>query len=186
METTETQNQLTPLQKKIAKLEAEAKANLEKEIERVTKEEESKEARKVLSKKIYDEKVNLENRHNDYIKEFEKKYLVKYNLDETYKMGKDPKKLSVLEKCELVDKEIIDGKPKYKLSEDGKGIIGANGEKITSIIKFNDAENKKQTLGVTSYYKYLKPDTTKEEMEKLFPKKNIVIDKLTDGTITGK
>ena len=38
METTETQKTLTSLQKRIQKLEADAQANLEKEIEKVTKE----------------------------------------------------------------------------------------------------------------------------------------------------
>jgi hypothetical protein len=60
-------------------------------------------------------------------------------------------------------------KPKYTLSEDGKGIIGVNKEKITSIIKFDDAEGKKQTLGVHNYFMYLKPETTKQQLNQLFP-----------------
>lgn len=185
METTETQKTLTPLQKRIQKLEADAKANLEKEIEKVTKEENSKEGRKILGMKIKDEKAILEIQHNGYIKDFENDYGVKYNLHSNLDATETQTKLTVLDKCKLIDKEsLADGTPKYKLSIDEKAIIGAKGEPIRTVIKFDDSSNKPQTLGVITYYKYLKPDTTKEDIEKLFPKKDIVIDKLREGTLT--
>ncbi len=156
--------ELTPLEKRIERLKAESKAKLDQDIEKVTKEENAKEARKTLEKKIKDEKASLEVQHNKYIKDFEKEYGVTYQLGGTITENSGQKKLELLEKCKLVDKEM-----KYKLSEDGTGIIGVNGEKITSIIKFNDAEGKKQTLGVHNYYKHLKPETSKEDLNRLFP-----------------
>lgn len=175
METTETTTVLTPLEKRIAKLRADAEAKLNREIAEIENEEKANEARKDLERKI-----------KALIREFEFTFNVKYKLDDTPPESNEQKKLTVQEKCEIVEKELIDGKPKYKLSDDGKAIIGAKGEPIRTVIKFDDASNNPQTLGVTSYYKYLKPDTTKEEIEKLFPKKNIVIDKLRDGILTEK
>jgi len=158
METTETTKPLTQAEKRIAKAIADSKAKLKRDIAMIENEEEANEARKELEKKI-----------KGQIRDFEFKYNVKYKIDETKPESTEQKKLSLDEKYELVDKEMIDGKPKYKLSEDGKGIIGANGEKITSIIKFDDAEGKKQTLGVANYFMYLKPETTKEQLKQFFP-----------------
>lgn len=164
---------LTPLQKKIEKLKAETQAKLDKEIAILTREDEAKEARKELQNDI-----------KRQIKEFEMFYGVNYIETNDQVDEGTPTKLTVLEKCKIVEKETIDGKPKYKLSDDGKSIIGAKGEPIRSIIKFDDDSNNKQTLGVTTYYKYLKPDVTKEELDKLFGRKDIVQDKLRDGTLT--
>lgn len=180
----DTTKKLTPLEKEIERLKAEAQANLEQAINKATREANSKEARKTLEKRIKEEKANLENTHNGYIKTFEQEYGVKYFLGTDNLDIDTPAKLSVVEKCQIIEKEMIDGKPKYKLSEDGKSIIGAKGEPIKSIIKFNDSSNNPQTLGVTTYYKYLNPNVTKDELEKLFPKKDIAVDKLKDGTLT--
>ncbi|SHL07126.1 hypothetical protein [Flavobacterium chilense] len=184
METTETTKALTPKEKRIAKLIADTEAKLKQDIADIENEEEAKEARKELEKKIKDEKANLEATHKEYIKDFEKEYGVKYKQDAIQTDSTDLKRLTVQEKCEIVEKEMIDGKPKYKLSDDGKSIIGAKGEPIRSIIKFDDEFKNKQTLGVTTYYKYLKPNVTKDELDKLFSRKDIVIDKLRDGTLT--
>jgi hypothetical protein len=167
------EKELTPLEKKIAKLRAETEERLNKDIEEL-----------ILSEKAIEAKLTLDKTIKDLISDYEKTYKTTYFVEIPKTTQPKQSKLSLEEKYKLVDAEMIDGNPKYKLSEDGKGIIGANGDKITSIIKFNDGEGNKQTLGVTTYYKYLKPNTTKEEMEMLFPKKNIVIDKLKDGTLT--
>lgn len=178
-----TTQKLTPLEIEIERLKAESKAKLDEAINKATKEANSKEARKTLEKKIKDEKASLEVTHKGYIKAFEQEYGVKYKQDAIQTDSTDPKRLTVQEKCEIVEKEMIDGKPKYKLSDDGNSIIGAKGEPIRSIIKFNDSSNNPQTLGVTTYYKYLNPNVTKEELDRLFARKDIVQDGLRDGTI---
>lgn len=175
METTETKKPLTPLEKKIAKLKEEAQANLEKEIEKVTKEENSKEARKNLEKKIKDEKASLEIQHNGYIKDFELEYGVKYILnsenDEKTKLD-ETKKITLKKKCEIASKELNElDELKFKLNDTKDGIIGAKGEKITSVMKIT-VNGKKETLSVRSFFAYLKPEATKEELDKLFPRKN--------------
>lgn len=172
METTETTTALTPLEKRIAKLKADAKVNLEKEIEKVTKEENSKEARKTLENTIKNEKANLENQHNGYIKDFELEYGVKYILDSTKDETPKPdesKKPTLQQKCEIASKELNEQKElKFKLNDTKDAIIGAKGEPITSIIKI-PVDGKKETLSVKNLFKYLKPEATKDELDKLFP-----------------
>lgn len=155
------EKELTPLQKKIAQLRAETEARLNKDIEELIISEKAIEARKTLDKTI-----------KDLISDYEKTYKTIYFVEIPKSIQPKQNKLKLEDKYKLVDAEMIDGNPKYKLSEDGKGIAGVNGEKITSIIKFNDAEGKKQTLGVANYFKHLKPDTTKEELRILFPSSN--------------
>jgi hypothetical protein len=155
MEQVTVEKELTPLEKKIAQLRAETEEKLNKDIEEL-----------ILSEKVIEARETLDKTIKDLISDYEKKYNTTY-LVEIPKP--EPSKLTVLEKCKLVDNDKVDGKLRYKLSNDGLGIDGVNGEKVTSILKFNDAEGRKQTLGVANYYMHLKPETTKEELKKLFP-----------------
>lgn len=176
METTETTKALTPKEKRIAKLIADTEAKLKKDIADIENEEKVKEARKELEKKIKDEKVNLEFTHKEYIKDFEKEYGVKYFLVSNSVDANTPEKLEKLkleEKCKIAEVEYnSDNQLKYRMNDTKDAIIGAKGEPITSIIKIN-VNGKKETLGVRSFFQHLKPEATKEELDKLYPKKNV-------------
>jgi hypothetical protein len=171
MEITETKKPLTQKEIRVAKLIADTEAKLKQDIADIENEEDANEERRLLENKI-----------NGLIKDFEVKYKVKYKIDTTTSVDKPTTKLSIEDKyklldndvvgAKLVDNELVGGTLRYKLSDDGLGIVGLNGEKVTSILKFNDVNGKKQTLGASNYYKYLKPETTTEELKKLFP--NIV------------
>jgi hypothetical protein len=155
------EKELTPLEKKIAQLRAETEERLNKDIEEL-----------ILSEKVIEARETLDKTIKDLISDYEKKYNTTYFVEIPKPAPTKPSKLTVLEKCKLVDNDKVDGKLRYKLSNDGLGIDGLNGDKVTSILKFNDANGKKQTLGVANYYKHLKPKTTKEELRVLFPSSN--------------
>lgn len=160
METTESTKALTPKEKRIAKLIAESEAKLKQDIAEIESEEEAKEARKELEKKI-----------KEQIREFEFTYNVKYKLDDTQTESKEQKKLTIEEKCELAKVELNDkNQLKYRMNDAKNAIIGAKGEVITSVIKIN-VNGKKETLSVRNFFEHLKPDATKDELDKLYPKK---------------
>jgi hypothetical protein len=152
------EKELTPLEKKIAQLKAETEERLNKDIEEL-----------ILSEKAIEAKLTLDKTIEDLISDYQKKYNTTYIVEIPKPAPPKPTKLTLADKYKLVDNDMVDGKLRYKLSADGLGIDGVNGEKVTSIIKFNDADGKKQTLGVANYYMHLKPETTKEELKALFP-----------------
>lgn len=152
------EKELTPLEKKIAQLRAETEARLNKDIEDLIQSEKAVEAKLTLDKTI-----------EDLISDYQKTYNTTYFVEIPKPAPPKPSKLTLDDKYKLVDNDMVDGKLRYKLSDDGLGIDGLNGEKVTSILKFNDANGNKQTLGASNYYMHLKPETTKEELKELFP-----------------
>ncbi|REH00906.1 hypothetical protein [Flavobacterium aquicola] len=160
MKTTETTKVLTPKEKRIAKVIAESEAKLKLDIAEIENEEEAKEARKELEKKI-----------KELIREFEFTYNVKYKIDDTPSESKEQKKLTIEEKYELAKAELNkENQLKYRMNDTKDAIIGAKGEPITSVIKMR-VDGKIETLSVRNFFEHLKPEATKEELDKLYPNK---------------
>lgn len=181
------------LEEQIAELKSRREAELAKEIEQLKLLAEIDDARFELQQKlqsewnIFQNKKDVEERELrktfvQYKKDFEKQYGQPFETE--LATAKQPS-LTLNEKLKLVSEMTNDdGTPKYRLNSEKTAIIGAKGEPIRSTIVFKDSNGNKQTVGASTFFKYLNPDVEKEEIEKIFLKKDIVIDKLRDGTLT--
>ncbi|MBC5836772.1 hypothetical protein [Flavobacterium muglaense] len=187
----------TPLSKKpvltideqIAELKAKRAAELEKEIKQLELSAQVDDARfelsqkiksewNILKKKIDDEEKELSKKHKQEenlliqnIGEYKDEFKEKYGVDFEIKRPEIKVVLALRAKARLISELKVGDAPKYKLNDDKTALIGAKGQPITSTIN-EKIDGKKETLSARNLFKYLKPEATKEELDKLFPPKN--------------
>ncbi|HEY1192612.1 hypothetical protein [Flavobacterium sp.] len=158
----------------IAELRRQNAIELEKQIEKIKFDSQVDDARHELRLKIQGEYNTLQKKHDDeskklrsdiasYIADFKKTYGVEYDIEKPIKQPT----LSVSEKAELAKQIEIDGKLKYSLNADKTALIGAKGEAITSVINFKH-KGKKETISARNLFKYLNPEATKDELDRIF------------------
>lgn len=166
---------IVTLDEQIAELRARRDAELEKEIEQLKLSAEVDDARWELKQKIQGEYNTLQKKHEDedkklksdiagYKANFKKTYGVEYDVEKPIKQPA----LSVSAKAEIASKIEVDGKLRHSLNADKTALIGVKGEAVTSVISF-DHNGKKETISAKNLFKYLNPDVTKDELDKIFP-----------------